>query len=83
MRTSINITNFSWPAGHGIEANLAAVADHADASGIDTVFVADHLVQAEPGTDPAEPMLEACAGGRIVPEATIVPSRTRAVCAAR
>ena len=60
MRTSINITNFSWPAGRGIEAELGAIAQQADASGLDTVFVSDHLVQAEPGLDPADPMLEAC-----------------------
>jgi F420-dependent oxidoreductase-like protein len=59
VRASINITNFSWPAGRGIGVDLAAIAQQADVSGIDTVFVSDHLIQAEPGTDPTEPMLEA------------------------
>ena len=59
MRTSIAITNFSWSAGSAIEAELARIARIADDTGIDTVFLADHLVQLEPGTEPTEPMLEA------------------------
>src|SRR6478672_695006 len=57
MRTSIAITNFSWRRDIGDE--LAAVCATADDSGIDSVFVADHLQQVEPGTEPGEPMLEA------------------------
>jgi F420-dependent oxidoreductase-like protein len=57
MRTSIAITNFSWRRDIGDE--LTAVGALADDSGIDSVFVADHLQQVEPGTEPGEPMLEA------------------------
>ena len=57
MRTSVMISNFSWPGAIGSE--LSAVGSMADEAGIDSVFVADHLIQAEPGTEPCEPMLEA------------------------
>jgi alkanesulfonate monooxygenase SsuD/methylene tetrahydromethanopterin reductase-like flavin-dependent oxidoreductase (luciferase family) len=59
MRTSIAVTNFSWPGERPIENELARTAALADESGIDTMFLSDHLVQAEPGVDPGEPMLEA------------------------
>jgi F420-dependent oxidoreductase-like protein len=55
MRVSINVTNFSWPSLD----RLAAIARKADEGGIDTLWVSDHLIQAEPGTEPHEPMLEA------------------------
>jgi alkanesulfonate monooxygenase SsuD/methylene tetrahydromethanopterin reductase-like flavin-dependent oxidoreductase (luciferase family) len=51
MRVSISVTNYSWPgepAGH-----LDAVARMADETGIDTVWVADHLLQVDPFADPA------------------------------
>ena len=35
------------------------MARAADDNGIDSLFVADHLVQAEPGTKPSDPVLEA------------------------
>lgn len=59
MRISITVTNFSWPATDGLRDRLVEVASIADQAGFDTVFVADHLMQAEPGTDPNEPVLEA------------------------
>jgi F420-dependent oxidoreductase-like protein len=59
MRTSISVTNFSWPRAEGIEDDLTAIAQQADEGGIDTVFVSDHLVQLEPRTEPTESMLEA------------------------
>jgi F420-dependent oxidoreductase-like protein len=55
MRVSINVTNFSWPSLD----RLAVIARQADEGGLDTLWVSDHLVQAEPGTEPHEPMLEA------------------------
>jgi alkanesulfonate monooxygenase SsuD/methylene tetrahydromethanopterin reductase-like flavin-dependent oxidoreductase (luciferase family) len=55
MRISMSVTNFSWPT---LDA-LAGIARQADDSGLDTLWVSDHLVQAEPGTDLSEPMLEA------------------------
>jgi len=57
MRTSLMISNFTWP--QAIAGELTELARTADSTGIDSLFVADHLVQAEPGTDPTEPMLEA------------------------
>jgi F420-dependent oxidoreductase-like protein len=60
MRLSINVTNFSWPGGAGrLGRELDRVVRAADDGGLDTVWVGDHLLQMEPGTDPAEPMLEA------------------------
>jgi alkanesulfonate monooxygenase SsuD/methylene tetrahydromethanopterin reductase-like flavin-dependent oxidoreductase (luciferase family) len=57
MRTSIMLSNFSWTGA--IDEQLAVVARAADDSGIDSLFVADHLVQGEPGTEATDPMLEA------------------------
>jgi alkanesulfonate monooxygenase SsuD/methylene tetrahydromethanopterin reductase-like flavin-dependent oxidoreductase (luciferase family) len=57
MRVSINVTNYSWPAG--ITGPLSDVAAAADDAGIDTLWINDHLMQAEPGTSDDEPMLEA------------------------
>ncbi len=57
MRVSLNITSYSWDTDP--VAGLAEVARAADRGGIDTVWVNDHLMQAEPGTRPEEPMLEA------------------------
>ncbi|MEV7628567.1 TIGR03560 family F420-dependent LLM class oxidoreductase [Actinoplanes sp. NPDC089786] len=57
MRVSLGVTNFTWPAVN----ELDAIARQADEGGLDTLWVADHLVQAEPGTEPTDPMLEAYA----------------------
>src|SRR5262245_17504427 len=57
MRVSLNITSYSWDDGP--LDGLAEAARAADRGGIDTVWVNDHLMQAEPGTWPDEPMLEA------------------------
>jgi F420-dependent oxidoreductase-like protein len=60
MRLSISITNFSWPEGPAaIRANLASVAEFLDGTDVDTLWVADHLLQADPASRPDEPMLEA------------------------
>ena len=60
MRLSLNITNFSWPiTPDRLAATLGGVVRQADDGGLDTVWVSDHLVQAEPGTELTEPMLEA------------------------
>jgi F420-dependent oxidoreductase-like protein len=58
MRVSISLTNYSWPDGLG--PNLGRVVEAADRAGLDTVWVADHLIQADP-TAPADDteMLEA------------------------
>ena len=58
MRVSVSLTNYSWPGGLG--PNLGPVVEAADRAGLDTVWVADHLIQADP-TAPAgdSEMLEA------------------------
>jgi F420-dependent oxidoreductase-like protein len=61
MRVSINLTNYSWPDGPGrLGEVLGWLARAAEEAGIDTVWVADHLLQADPtaGPDDTE-MLEA------------------------
>ena len=59
MRVSISITNFSWR--EDLRAALARVARAADQGGLHGVWVADHLLQADPyGARPGETeMLEA------------------------
>ncbi len=60
MRVSLNITNYSWPGGAaGLVAHLGSVARAADAAGLDTVWVNDHLIQADPTSVPDSEMLEA------------------------
>ena len=58
MRLSVNVTNYSWPHGE-VRARLAALADTLDDSVVDTLWVADHLLQADPSSRLDEPMLEA------------------------
>lgn len=60
MRISINVTNYSWSDGpRAIAERLDQVVRAADAAGVDTVWVADHLLQADPTAKPEEAMLEA------------------------
>jgi F420-dependent oxidoreductase-like protein len=61
MRISISVTNYSWPAGpHRLSAELQRVAGSADEAGLDTIWVTDHLIQADPTAPPADTeMLEA------------------------
>jgi F420-dependent oxidoreductase-like protein len=60
MRVSVSITNYSWQGGAaGMAAHLQAIAQSADALGLDTLWVADHLLQADPASTLTEPMLEA------------------------
>jgi alkanesulfonate monooxygenase SsuD/methylene tetrahydromethanopterin reductase-like flavin-dependent oxidoreductase (luciferase family) len=56
MRVSLSITQFPNGPDH---TPLDQVVRAADAGGIDTVWVADHLVQYAPGTEPTDPHLEA------------------------
>jgi alkanesulfonate monooxygenase SsuD/methylene tetrahydromethanopterin reductase-like flavin-dependent oxidoreductase (luciferase family) len=56
MRVSLSVT--AYP-GAGIREHLASVVRAADAGGLDTVWVADHLLQAAPGMSADDPMLEA------------------------
>ena len=60
MRISLTVTNFSWPHGpERLAAELVHVARQADEGGLDTLWVSDHLLQGEPGTEPTQEMLEA------------------------
>jgi F420-dependent oxidoreductase-like protein len=61
MRVSIGVTNYSWPAGpDALGSSLAELARGADQAGVDTVWVVDHLLQADPTAPPGDTeMLEA------------------------
>ena len=60
MRVSISLTNYSWQTGPaGIGSQLRGVVRAADAAGVDTVWVPDHLLQADPQSTPEAEMLEA------------------------
>jgi F420-dependent oxidoreductase-like protein len=60
MRLSLSITNYSWPTGpSGLGSELARTARAADEAGLDSVWVADHLIQADPTSVPDSEMLEA------------------------
>ena len=53
MRLSLNITNYSWPGEtKALAPELTRVVRAADAARIDTVWVADHLIQADPTAVP-------------------------------
>ncbi|MCR6482364.1 TIGR03560 family F420-dependent LLM class oxidoreductase [Amycolatopsis sp. OK19-0408] len=57
MKLSIGVTDFSWP--DRLTDELAAVATAAEDAGLDTLWVADHLLQADPNSTPDSAMLEA------------------------
>lgn len=60
MKLSLNVTDFSWPGGPSrLGAELGAIARQVDEGGLDTLWVADHLLQGAPGTTPEQEMLEA------------------------
>jgi F420-dependent oxidoreductase-like protein len=57
MRLSLSVTNYSWPEDLGDQ--LRRIVHAADEGGLDTVWVADHLLQADPNSSPDAEMLEA------------------------
>ena len=60
MKISIALTNYSWPDGPvHLTGHLLDVARRVDDGGIDTLWVADHLLQMDPTATIDEPMLEA------------------------
>jgi F420-dependent oxidoreductase-like protein len=61
LRVSLNVTNYSWSGGPGgLAAELARLAGAAEEAGVDTVWVPDHLLQADPTAGPGDTeMLEA------------------------
>lgn len=58
MRISLIITSFPDDAG-SIASFLTSIGHAADDAGLDTVWVADHLLQGDPSRSLASPMLEA------------------------
>jgi F420-dependent oxidoreductase-like protein len=60
MRISLSVTNFTWPGSTGgIPAELTRIAQAADDGGLAALWVADHLLQADPSSTPEAEMLEA------------------------
>lgn len=60
MRVSVNITNFSWSTRDGgLAEHLVRVLRAAEAAALHTVWVGDHLLQADPTCDRDAEMLEA------------------------
>ena len=60
MKISIGLTNYSWPDGPAhATGHLLDLARRVDGGGIDTLWVADHLLQMDPTAAIDEPMLEA------------------------
>jgi F420-dependent oxidoreductase-like protein len=60
MKLSVSLTNFSWPGDSSeLRQQLISLANRLDESAVDTLWVADHLVQADPASSFEEPMLEA------------------------
>src|SRR5215208_5381464 len=60
MVFSLSITNYSWPSGPaGLGSELARIVRLADEAGLDTVWVADHLIQADPTSTADSEMVEA------------------------
>jgi alkanesulfonate monooxygenase SsuD/methylene tetrahydromethanopterin reductase-like flavin-dependent oxidoreductase (luciferase family) len=57
MKLSVSVTNYSWP--DEIHHRLASLAGYLDDTAVDTLWVADHLLQADPASRLDEPMLEA------------------------
>ncbi|MDT5009885.1 MAG: hypothetical protein QOH57_1502 [Mycobacterium sp.] len=58
MKLSVSLTNYSWPT-NDIASQIASLAERLDSTAVDTLWVADHLLQADPASSPQEPMLEA------------------------
>ncbi|HET7277451.1 MAG TPA: TIGR03560 family F420-dependent LLM class oxidoreductase [Dermatophilaceae bacterium] len=60
MKISLNVTNYTWPGGAAATASaLGEVAEAADSGGLDTLWVNDHLLQADPRAQGDRDMLEA------------------------
>ncbi|OBF30946.1 LLM class F420-dependent oxidoreductase [Mycobacterium sp. ACS1612] len=57
MKLSVSVTNYSW--SDRIDDHLRTLADALDDTAVDTLWVPDHLLQADPASRLDEPMLEA------------------------
>ncbi|HMJ76473.1 MAG TPA: TIGR03560 family F420-dependent LLM class oxidoreductase [Iamia sp.] len=60
MKLSIAVTDYSWPGGpEQLAGHLRTLARQVDEAGVDTLWVADHLLQMDPNASVDDPMLEA------------------------
>jgi alkanesulfonate monooxygenase SsuD/methylene tetrahydromethanopterin reductase-like flavin-dependent oxidoreductase (luciferase family) len=57
MKLSVSVTNYSW--ADRLRDRLASLAGLLDDTAVDTLWVPDHLLQADPASRLDEPMLEA------------------------
>ena len=57
MKLSVSVTNYSWADRLG--DRLTSLAGFLDGTAVDTLWVPDHLLQADPASRRDEPMLEA------------------------
>ena len=57
MKLSVSVTNYSW--SDQLHQRLASLAGFLDDTAVDTLWVPDHLLQADPASQLDEPMLEA------------------------
>jgi F420-dependent oxidoreductase-like protein len=58
VKLSISVTNYSWSDGR-VVGGLADLSSAVDETGVDTVWVTDHLLQADPSSTFEAEMLEA------------------------
>jgi F420-dependent oxidoreductase-like protein len=59
MRVSISVSDFTWPGGSAaIRGELARIARAADETGVDTIWLPDHLIQVDQRSSPDADMLE-------------------------
>jgi F420-dependent oxidoreductase-like protein len=61
VKLSIALTNYSWPDATRLAEHVTDLATHVDDAGLDTLWVADHLLQMDPNAEVDDPMLEAYA----------------------
>lgn len=59
MRVSISVSDYTWPGGPpAMGRHLGALVRAADAAGVHTLWLPDHLIQADPRKSPDAEMLE-------------------------
>jgi len=59
MRVSISVSDFTWPGGPAaMGEHLGALAKAADSAGVHTLWLPDHMIQADPRKSPEAEMLE-------------------------
>jgi F420-dependent oxidoreductase-like protein len=60
VKLSINVTRFDYPGGpEAVRHRLTTLATALDVTTVDTMWVCDHLIQADPFAEDTDPMLEA------------------------